>query len=42
MSGEERDECGFIGHELVCGNESMMSARAMGGLLIDHIETAFE
>ena len=42
MSREERDECGFIGHEWVCGDESMMSARAMCGLFIDHMETAFD
>ena len=42
MSKEDRDECGFKGHEFVCGDESMMSARAMCGLFIDHMETAFE
>ena len=42
MSKEERDECGFKGHEFVCGDESMMSARHMGQLFIDHMETAFE
>jgi len=42
MSGEERDECGFKGHEWVCGDEAMMSARAMCGLFIDHMNTAFD
>ena len=42
MTSEEREECGFKGHEFVCGDESMMSARAMCGLFIDHMETAFE
>jgi len=42
MSKEDRDECGFKGHEFVCGDEAMMSARAMCGLFIDHMETAFE
>ena len=42
MSKEDREECGFKGHEFVCGDESMMSARAMCGLFIDHMETAFE
>ena len=39
---EQRDECGFKGHEWVCGDESMMSARAMCGLFIDHMDTAFD
>jgi len=42
MGKEQRDECGFKGHEWVCGDESMMSARAMCGLFIDHMETAFD
>ncbi len=42
MSSEEREEAGFKGHEWVCGDESMMSARAMCGLFIDHMETTFE
>ena len=39
---EERDECGFKGHEFVCSDEAMMSARAMCGLFIDHMDTAFD
>jgi glycosyltransferase involved in cell wall biosynthesis len=42
MSEEERNECGFKGHEWVCGDEAMMSARAMCGLFIDHMNTAFD
>ena len=42
MGKDERDECGFKGHEWVCGDEAMMSARAMCGLFIDHMETALE
>ena len=41
-SDEERKECGFKGHEWVCGDEAMMSARAMCGLFIDHMNTAFD
>ena len=39
---EQRDECGFKGHEWVCGDESMMSARAMCGLFIDHMGVALD
>jgi glycosyltransferase involved in cell wall biosynthesis len=42
LGKEQRDECGFKGHEWVCGDEAMMSARAMCGLFIDHMETAFD
>jgi hypothetical protein len=42
MGKEQRDECGFKGHEWVCGDEAMMSARAMCGLFIDHMDTAFD
>ena len=42
MDKEQRDECGFIGHEWVCSDESMMSARAMCGLFTDHMNTAFD
>tara|TARA_Y100001938_G_scaffold10240_1_gene12605 strand:- start:2358 stop:3797 length:1440 start_codon:yes stop_codon:yes gene_type:complete len=42
MTPEERKECGFKGHEFVCSDESSMSARAMCGLFIDHMETALE
>ena len=41
-SSEEREEAGFKGHEFVCGEESMMSAKAMCGLFIDHMNTAFD
>jgi len=41
LGKEQRDECGFKGHEWVCSDEAMMSARAMCGLFIDHMETAF-
>jgi len=42
MGKEAREECGFIGHEWVCSDESMMSARWMCKNFIDHMETAFE
>ena len=41
MGKEERDKCGMIGHEWGCGDEANMSARAMCGLFVDHMETAF-
>ena len=41
MGKEERDKCGMIGHEWVCSDEANMSARAMCGLFVDHMETAF-
>jgi len=42
MGKEERNRCGTLGHQFVMGDDSMMSARAMCGLFIDHMETAFE
>ena len=42
MSREQRKECGFKGHEFVSSDEAQMSARHMGQLFIDHMETAFE
>ena len=42
MTPEERRECGFKGHEFVTGDDAMMSARHMGQLFIDHMETALE
>jgi glycosyltransferase involved in cell wall biosynthesis len=42
MSKEEREECGFKGHEFVTGDEAMMSARHMGQLFTEHMNTAFE
>ena len=42
MSKEERDECGFKGHEFVCSDDAMMSARAMCQLFTDHMNTALE
>ena len=42
MSKEERDECGFKGHEWVCGDESMMSARWMCKNFTDHMNIAFD
>jgi glycosyltransferase involved in cell wall biosynthesis len=42
MTPEERKECGFKGHEFVTSDDAMMSARAMCGLFIDHMETAFD
>ena len=41
-SPSDREEAGFKGHEFVCGEESMMSAKAMCGLFIDHMNTAFD
>ena len=42
MTPEERKECGFKGHEFVTGDDAMMSARHMGQLFIDHMETALD
>ena len=42
MGKEQRDECGFKGHEWVCSDEAMMSARHMCGLFIEHMDTAFD
>ncbi len=42
MTPEERKECGFKGHEFVTGDDGMMSARHMGQLFIDHMETALD
>ena len=42
MTREQRKECGFKGHEFVTSDDSMMSARVMCQLFIDHMETAFE
>ena len=42
MSKEERDECGFKGHEWVCSDDAMMSARHMCQLFKDHMNTAFD
>ena len=42
MSSEDRKECGFKGHEFVCGDESMMSARWMNKNFTDHMNTAFD
>ena len=35
-------KCGLKGYEFVTSDDSNMSARAMCGLFIDHMETAFE
>ena len=42
MTTEEREECGFKGHEFVTSDEAMMSTRHMSQLFIDHMETAFD
>ena len=42
MSKDERDECGFKGHEFVCSDEGMMSARHMCQLFTDHMKTALD
>ena len=42
MGKEERDECGFKGHEWVCGDDAMMSARWMCKNFTDHMNTAFD
>ena len=42
MTSEERKECGFKGHEFVTSDEAMMSARHMGQLFTEHMNTAFE
>jgi len=39
---EERNRCGKTGHDWVCGDESMMSARWMSENFIDHMEAVFE
>ena len=40
MSKEERQECGFKGHEFVSSDDAQMSARHMCQLFIDHMNTA--
>ena len=42
MGKEARDECGFKGHEFVCSDESMMSARHMSKNFEEHMETAWD
>ena len=42
MTPEERKECGFKGHEFVCSDDAMMSARHMCQLFKDHMNLAFE
>jgi len=42
MGVDKRTECGIKGHEFVTSEDANMSARAMCGLFIDHMETAFE
>jgi|TARA_B100000035_G_C21029354_1_gene567606 glycosyltransferase involved in cell wall biosynthesis len=42
MGADKRTECGIKGHEFVTSDDANMSARAMCGLFIDHMETAFE
>jgi len=42
MGKEQRDECGFKGHEWVCSDDAMMSARHMCQLFKDHMNTAFD
>jgi len=42
MGKEKRTECGKIGRDWVCGDESMMSGTWMSKNFIDHMETAFE
>ena len=42
MPKEERDHRGQLGYEWVCGDESNMSARRMGGRFIECIETCFK
>ena len=42
MGKDERNKCGELGYEFVCGDESMMSARWMCKNFVDHMETAFE
>ena len=39
---EKREEYGMEGHELVMGDESMMSAKAMSQNFIDHMDNAFD
>jgi glycosyltransferase involved in cell wall biosynthesis len=42
MDKEKRTECGKIGRDWVCSDESMMSGTWMSKNFIDHMETAFE
>jgi len=42
MDKEERTRCGVKGHYFVKSDDANMSARAMGGLFIEHMETAFD
>ena len=42
MGKEKRTECGKIGRDWVCSDESMMSGTWMSKNFIDHMETAFK
>ena len=42
MDKEKRTECGKIGRDWVCSDESMMSGTWMSKNFIDHMETAFK
>ena len=42
LGQEKREEYGKLGHEFVCGDESMQSARWMCKNFEDHMNTAFE
>tara|TARA_Y100000004_G_scaffold110964_1_gene124528 strand:- start:9171 stop:10595 length:1425 start_codon:yes stop_codon:yes gene_type:complete len=42
MGREERKRCGRAGHEFVTSDDANMSARAMCGLFVDHMERAWE
>ena len=42
MDSDERKECGFKGHEFVCSDDAMMSARHMCQLFTDHMNTALD
>ena len=42
MDKDSRDECGYAGHDWVCGNESNMSAKGMSKMMLESIEDCFE
>jgi len=42
MKPEEREACGLKGHEFVISDDAMMSARHMGQLFTEHMNTAFD
>ena len=42
MGAEERKRCGRLGHEFVMSDDAMMTAKAMSGLFMEHMDRAFD